>query len=428
MMAFGFLDFIPESACQGTRQSKKPAAVTRAGWNLNAVRGDVSFWGESNSTTRFFTFNRKEQGMNTRRGMLFLSFVAVAFLLSACAMQQAGQPGPFQVKSLADGNWKPKADNLIFVLDTSSSMTEGYNGVQKFATAKGVLANFNQTMPDLDIQAAIRTFGHDPALSKQSTMLAYGLTGYSRPDFAASLDKIVPAGGPSPMAKALGDVAGDLKDTQGKIAMIVVSDGKDMGKTSLAAADALNAQYGDRLCLYTVLVGDNPAGQRLLADLSKITGCGFATSADNLGTGAQMANFVETVMLEAVVAPPAPAPVVITPPKKPSWVFNDIKFDFDKATLRPESYPVLDGIYEALRDNPGLNVEIQGHTCAIGTDAYNLGLSQRRAITVFEYLKDKGIDASRMTTQGFGESQPIDTNETREGRANNRRVEFKPIQ
>lgn len=367
--------------------------------------------------------------MNTRRGMLFLSFVTVAFLLSACAMQQAGQPGPFQVKSLADGNWKPKADNLVFVLDTSSSMTGGYNGVQKFATAKGVLANFNQTMPDLDIQAAIRTFGHDPALSKQSTMLAYGLTDYSRSDFAASLDKIQPAGGPSPMEKALGAVAGDLKDTRGKIAMIVVSDGKDMGKAPLAAADALKAQYGDRLCVYTVLVGDDPAGQSLLADLSKTTGCGFATSADNLSTGAQMANFVETVMLEAVVAPPPkPAPVVKTPPKKPSWVFNDIKFDFDKATLRPESYPVVDGIYEALRDNPELAVEIQGHTCAIGTDAYNMGLSQRRANTVLNYLQNKGIASSRLTAKGFGESQPIDSNETREGRANNRRVEFKPIQ
>ncbi|HDI60603.1 MAG TPA: VWA domain-containing protein [Desulfobacteraceae bacterium] len=381
-------------------------------------------------TNPIFTFNRKEHGMNTRKGIWFLSFLAVAFLLSACAMQQSGKPGPFQVKSLADGNWKPKADNLVFVLDTSSSMTEGYNGVEKFATAKGVLANFNQTMPDLNIKAAIRTFGHDPGLSRQSTMLAYGLTDYSRSDFAASLDKIKPAGGPSPIEKALGDVAGDLKDTQGKIAMVVVSDGKKMGKAPLAAADSLKAQYADRLCIYTVLVGDDPAGQRLMADLSKTTGCGFTTTADNLSTGAQMANFVETVMLEAVVAPPPkPAPVVVkTPPKKPSWVFNDIKFDFDKATLRPESYPVLDGVYEALRGNPGLAVEIQGHTCAIGTDEYNMGLSQRRANTVLKYLKDKGISASRLTAKGFGESQPIDSNKTKEGRANNRRVEFKPIQ
>jgi OOP family OmpA-OmpF porin len=110
------------------------------------------------------------------------------------------------------------------------------------------------------------------------------------------------------------------------------------------------------------------------------------------------------------------------------WVFKDIKFDFDKATLRPESKPILDGIYEALRDNPELKVEIQGHTCWIGTDAYNMGLSQRRANTVMKYLNAKGIAASRMTAKGFGESQPIDTNKTKEGRANNRRVELKPMQ
>jgi outer membrane protein OmpA-like peptidoglycan-associated protein len=141
-----------------------------------------------------------------------------------------------------------------------------------------------------------------------------------------------------------------------------------------------------------------------------------------------MAGYNQPVKVAPPPPPPKPAPVAKTPPKKPSWVFNDIKFDFDKATLRPESYPVLDGVYEALRDNPGLAIEIQGHTCAIGTDEYNMGLSQRRANTVFDYLKDKGIDASRMTTKGFGESQPIDSNQTKEGRANNRRVEFKPIQ
>ncbi len=126
--------------------------------------------------------------------------------------------------------------------------------------------------------------------------------------------------------------------------------------------------------------------------------------------------------------PPPPPPVVKAPSKKPTWVFKDIKFDFDKATLRPESKPILDGIYEALRDNPELKVEIQGHTCWIGTDAYNMGLSQRRANTVMKYLNAKGIAASRMTAKGFGESQPIDTNKTKEGRANNRRVELKPMQ
>jgi OOP family OmpA-OmpF porin len=238
------------------------------------------------------------------------------------------------------------------------------------------------------------------------------------------LDKIKPAGGPSPLNKAVAALAGDFKDTQGKIALVIISDGKDQDGAPVAAANGLKAQYGDRLCIYTVLVGDDPAGQKVMGDLSKVTGCGQAVTAEQLATPAQMANFVETVLLEAVAPPKAQMP-----PKSPrgTWVFKDIKFEFDQATLMESSYPTLETIFAAMRDTPELKVEIQGHTCAMGSDAYNLDLSQRRAQTVLEHLKSKGITAARMTAKGYGESQPMDTNETFEGRANNRRVELKEL-
>lgn len=362
--------------------------------------------------------------MRTKRGVYLLSLLVIAVLMSGCAGQDGKKPAPFQAQSLADGNWKQKADNLIFVLDASSSMTESYNGVQKFDTARGVIANFNQTMPALNLKAALRTFGHDPALSNKSTMLVYGVTNYNRAGLAEALNKIVPAGGPSPMEKSLAAVEEDLKATQGKTAMVIVSDGKDMGKAPLDAANALKAKYGDRLCIYTVLVGDDEAGGALLKALAATTGCGAAVTADQIASGPQMADFVKTVLLEPV-AKPVKAQM---PPKseRGTWVFKDIKFEFDKATLMASSYPTLENIYAALRDNPEIKVEIQGHTDSVGTDQYNLGLSQRRAQTVMQYLKDKGIAATRMTAKGYGESQPIDTNKTVAGRANNRRVELKP--
>jgi OOP family OmpA-OmpF porin len=217
-------------------------------------------------------------------------------------------------------------------------------------------------------------------------------------------------------------VADDLSATQGKIAMVVVSDGKDMGKEPLVAANALKAQFGDRLCIYTVLVGDNEAGRNLLSELSKVTGCGSMVSADNLATGPQMADFVKEVLLEAV---PTPLPPMS---ERKTWVFKDIKFEFDKATLMKSSYPILDNIYTILSDHPEIKtVEIQGHTCSIGTEAYNLDLSQRRAHTVMKNLQDKGIDPARMTAKGYGESQPMESNKTKQGRSNNRRVELKPV-
>ncbi len=370
--------------------------------------------------------------MNAKKAIGIAVILAIALMFAGCASKPLLKVEPYQTQTMDSQKWLPKADNLVFLLDASSSMGDAYDMREKFAIAKAVIANFNETMPDLPIKAELRTFGHEPKLSTQSTMLAYGPSDYSRADLAAALGKVAPAGGPSPMEKSLNALIDDLAKAQGKIAMVVVSDGKDMGKAPLASADGLKAKYGDRLCIYTVLVGDDSAGRSLLEALSKVTGCGAAVSAQDLDSGAKMADFVETVLLLPAPPPPpppaAPAPKVEKPVKKASWVFRDIKFEFDKATLMPSSYPILDGIYDALRDNPEIRVEIQGHTCSIGTEEYNLGLSKRRAQTVLNYLEGKGIDASRMTAEGYGESHPMDSNKTREGRANNRRVELKPLQ
>lgn len=101
-----------------------------------------------------------------------------------------------------------------------------------------------------------------------------------------------------------------------------------------------------------------------------------------------------------------------------------VHFEFDKAILRPESEATLDAAVRILKDHPQLKVEVAGHTDAVGTEAYNLVLSKRRARVVYEYLVDNGINPQRLTTEGYGESEPIATNDTEEGRALNRRTEL----
>ena len=102
-----------------------------------------------------------------------------------------------------------------------------------------------------------------------------------------------------------------------------------------------------------------------------------------------------------------------------------IYFDFDKATIKPESRPALDDAAKILKDNPTITVEIHGHTDSRGSNEYNLKLSKARATSVVDYLvRDSGIEAARLTARGFGESKPIATNNTDAGRALNRRVEF----
>jgi OOP family OmpA-OmpF porin len=130
------------------------------------------------------------------------------------------------------------------------------------------------------------------------------------------------------------------------------------------------------------------------------------------------------VVAEAPPPPPPPPP----PPVREKLVLRGINFDFDKYNIKPEFEPVLDEAVSTLQAKPNVRINVNGHTDSIGTVEYNLKLSDRRANSVVNYLTGKGIAADRLVPQGFGKSQPIATNETAEGRAQNRRVELVPIQ
>lgn len=129
-----------------------------------------------------------------------------------------------------------------------------------------------------------------------------------------------------------------------------------------------------------------------------------------------------------LAAEPAPAPAPLAAVAEPApvmtLVLEGVNFDFDKAVIRPQDYAKLDQDVEALKAWGDVEVEVAGHTCSIGTEEYNLGLSQRRAEAVRNYLVSKGVSADRLTARGYGESRPVASNATREGRAQNRRVEL----
>ena len=130
--------------------------------------------------------------------------------------------------------------------------------------------------------------------------------------------------------------------------------------------------------------------------------------------------------------PPPPPPVAAPPPPPPPpppakgtkiATVGEAFFDFDKATLKPSAQQVLSEAIRTLRDNPDMRVVVEGHTDSVGSDAYNQKLSERRAGAVKAYLVRQGIAADHITTRGYGESKPIASNDTEEGRAKNRRAE-----
>jgi outer membrane protein OmpA-like peptidoglycan-associated protein len=134
---------------------------------------------------------------------------------------------------------------------------------------------------------------------------------------------------------------------------------------------------------------------------------------------------------DPVKPPPPPPPVAQAPPPPPPpakklAVLEGPEFDFDKATLPPEGRRKVDEAIRVLKENPSMHVSVDGYTDSIGSDAYNLKLSERRARTVADYMIAAGIDRSRLTVRGFGKAHPVASNDTAEGRARNRRVEIVP--
>jgi len=105
-------------------------------------------------------------------------------------------------------------------------------------------------------------------------------------------------------------------------------------------------------------------------------------------------------------------------------ITNGIRFDVNKANIKPESMGVINEIAKLMKDHPEVNFSVEGHTDSDGETAFNQDLSERRAEAVVAELVRQGIESSRLSSKGFGETTPVDTNNTPEGKANNRRVEF----
>jgi OOP family OmpA-OmpF porin len=406
---------------------------------------------------------------------LFVGVISI--LLLSCAGQQVQTKMPaFKPYTFQADQYEQKVDNFVVILDTSSSMSEKYNGQQKAVIAKSFLAAVNQTLPELKYNGALRTFGHSTYLPDRSTDSVYDLKSYSTADFGSALIGVKGPGGDSslPLAKAIAAAGKDLKSTQGPMAVIIVSDGADMNQAPVEAAKALKGQFGDRLCIDTVQVGSDAGGKTILEQIAGVSGCGLSTNTDRLATSSNLGGFVEGVFL-AKSAPMTVAdadgdgvpdntdkcpntpngvkvdvfgcaldsdhdgvanyldqcpntPMGATVDARGCWTYASVVlFDINSAKVKPEAFPMLNEAVLIMKKNPDLNVEIDGHSDNTGAAAYNMTLSGKRAEAVKDFLVTQGVDPKRLSTKGFGFTKPAASNKTKEGRAKNRRVEFTPV-
>jgi len=315
----------------------------------------------------------------------------------------------------------------------------------KFSFAKDLTQCFNKTIPDLELSSALRLFG-----SPVYTTISYGPEKYTKKEFDHQLHKILDADGASPLDMTLEAAGKDWFNSSGKIAVIVVSDGKDMGEPEILAAEDLQERYGDRICIYTVVIGGDQNGKTVMEKIAQTGQCGLAINGDTLLDKKEMANFTREIFLQKAEPKPAVAQAPPAdsdgdgvpdlrddcPDTRPGlkvddhgcWqlvVAADVLFDFDKYNFKPKGIKELDKVVDYMNKYQFLDLAISGHTDNFGSMKYNIALSKRRATAGLNYLTQHGIDKERISASWHSFSMPRATNKTPEGRALNRRLEFK---
>jgi OOP family OmpA-OmpF porin len=317
----------------------------------------------------------------------------------------------------------PKVDNFVIFLDQSGSMYLTHEKLSevKMILVKKVLLAMNDKVPVLSYKCAVDLFAPwEEVLGPMS---------YERGKVAEALntvpDKNEIYGRFTPMGDGIKSLHAVLDQTPGKTAVILVSDGAaNRGPDPVKVAKDTYSKYPD-ICFHVISLADNEKGEATLRQISKIGNCVYVDAGDLLKDDGIFRQFVQDVFYEDVEevkeVKKVKEPVKIVPEK---IVLRGVQFDSNSANIKAASIPVLNKNVELLRQHPELRIVVEAHTDSMGTDDYNLKLSQKRAEAIYNYFTSQGISADRMETAGYGETRPIADNATAEGRALNRRVEI----
>ena len=351
---------------------------------------------------------------------VFTAWLAVLFVFSACAKPWPDRT-PLEVEPLAASQQEMRAtDHIVVITDGSATMTQEANFPEARALAQSLIA----AMPEADertYRAGLINFGGD---ARDTAPLA-DFDRAALSDKAAWISPLgVPGNATTPLDAVLGEVQDELAGSQGRAAIVILSDGlPNSEEQSLEAARSLIASHNGDVCIHTVHTGMDQAGQAFLKELSELTRCGSTRSGASLSTASDMQGFERDIFM--VAAGTAPAVGAIGPCSR-KLVLRGINFGFDQAQITPETSTILNAAADHLMRCGDVSIQVDGFTCSIGTPQYNESLSERRASAVRSYLIDAGVSSSRLTTKGYGESDPVASNQSADGRSQNRRVELSP--
>jgi len=318
------------------------------------------------------------------------NMIKTALWLGVMSVLTAALPGWAQVRH----------DSIIFITDVSWTMSQD----KHVPAAKKLVLDMNDRFPSYVKSAGLLTFGH-----KEGPQMNwwYPVGAWDQAGFKTAAGKIVDGNGTTPIGAALEESKDDVSKSQGKTAIVLLSDGMNNGWiSSVKMAEKIKHEFGDKVCIFTILYGDDRQGTQLLADIALAGRCGMGLLGADLKSSEEVQRLVDYIFPpEKGAALPPPVPKL-----KPRLVLvelDDTHFAHDSSEITPAGLAILDDNVKVLKANPDVDILIAGYTSASGADEYNQKLSERRANAVKDYLvKQGGIPPDSLVTVGYGEDKP----------------------
>ncbi len=336
-----------------------------------------------------------------KRFRLIALFAAMAMVLAVSAVAAPA------------GTMVPKISSFDLLVDYSGSMMMKNNSGSmitknqtKMDVAKAALLRVNDKIPALNYSGSMHTAA---PVSEVLPMAPYNKAAFDKGIKSLKADLPI-YGRYTPLGDGIQTLIPPYNKMARKSAVILVTDGdNNLGADPVAQVSALYASNPD-ICVHVISVADKKNGADAIKKIAEMRKCSVVVeAADLVNSDAAVDKFVRDVFYDIVGGG------VIA--------LRSVQFAFNSAVIDGPSSAILDEVASMLKQNPR-NIQIDGHTCNIGSAQYNMGLSERRADSVKAYLVKKGVPASSLTTKGFGLTQPKYDNRTEEGRRMNRRAEL----
>ncbi len=347
--------------------------------------------------------------MQKLRHPLVLSLIV--FFLALAAQVQAGSqaPGTFD---LQQDRYLRMADNFFIIYDPSTSMDVPYkqSGLTRLEMEKKIIRESNKSLPELGWQAGLYPHWKGGLWlngSPHAFKPYYRLQNYNRKEYGLAIDKLPTITTGPPMLQIGLMKLEHLLGLSGRTQVFLFTDGKDSRvdgveePAPLAQAKKLAGKYD--VCFTIISSAEGAKEKKLLDDIAAVNSCSQVIDFDTVAEHPE--HLLGKLYMDA------------------NNSFNNVLFDFDKYAVKKEYRKNLDNLGRFLKKNPQAYAVLSGFTDSIGTEAYNIKLSQRRAESVRNYLQNKfQISSKRLLPYWYGYANPVATNKTAQGRQLNRRV------